>query len=468
LRITELHATNVHGYLPIDIKFFEGLTFITGLNGSGKTSALRLLMALLTPNIEELGSISYSTATVSVIDAGKTIEVSAKKTPDGVQIAVSTLDDTLQISSAELELFQEAKRREGPRSPIVDKYMANAVFQSIRAMSTPMFLGLDRRFLIPGSTLDDSDEIRRREYMARRYWPEDPSFRNTTVAAGLIDVNFLVVTRMQEIRAEQEQLDERLRAQFFAKAFEYKPSSILGKPTRLPSRTELNKYRAQLTKIERASEGIKIPVPEIQAALTTFFERMSHVVDSLNRSSEAQTSRGARGQKKASEKAAKAEPAILDQDYVEWIVNKPQVDRIVEHLRTLEEYIENRNALRGPINRFLDLVNGFFVQTQKTVAVANTGQLTVSVTGNDTPRSISALSSGERQLLVMLAHLSLNPNLVGSGVFIVDEPELSLHIDWQEKFVDAITEANPNVQLILATHSPAIILDRVEAECSLS
>ena len=116
----------------------------------------------------------------------------------------------------------------------------------------------------------------------------------------------------------------------------------------------------------------------------------------------------------------------------------------------------------------LVLVNGFFVQTKKKVFVASSGQLTVTVEGSDQPRPISALSSGERQLLVMLAHLSLNPSLTGSGVFIVDEPELSLHIDWQEKFVEAITEANPKVQVILATHSPAIILDRVDAECSIS
>ena len=68
----------------------------------------------------------------------------------------------------------------------------------------------------------------------------------------------------------------------------------------------------------------------------------------------------------------------------------------------------------------------------------------------------------------MLAHLSLNKNLKGSGIFIVDEPELSLHIDWQEKFVEAVLDANPDVQLILATHSPAIILDRAEFCISLS
>lgn len=117
---------------------------------------------------------------------------------------------------------------------------------------------------------------------------------------------------------------------------------------------------------------------------------------------------------------------------------------------------------------FLSLVNEFLDQTGKVVAVGPGGQLTVSVTGSVAGRPISALSSGERQLLVMIAHLSLNPNLAGSGVFIVDEPELSLHIDWQEKFVDAVREANPKVQLILATHSPAIILDRVEACRTLS
>lgn len=72
-------------------------------------------------------------------------------------------------------------------------------------------------------------------------------------------------------------------------------------------------------------------------------------------------------------------------------------------------------------------------------------------------RSISALSSGERQILIILAHLSLNRLLMKDGVFVVDEPELSLHMAWQDMFVDAVQSANPKLQLILATHSPAII-----------
>jgi len=158
----------------------------------------------------------------------------------------------------------------------------------------------------------------------------------------------------------------------------------------------------------------------------------------------------------------------MSPNFVEWIINKPQADRIVEHLRLLESYVADRTALHDPIERFLKLVNDFFQQTHKTVSVTSTGQLIVQVSGFAEPRPISALSSGERQLLVMLAHLSLNPSLAESGVFIVDEPELSLHIDWQEKFVDAVRAANPKVQLVLATHSPAIILDRTDSCRALS
>lgn len=465
MKITRLQAQKVHGYLPINVEFFDDLTFLTGLNGSGKTSALRLLMALLTPNLDELGSIAFETATVTVRDSAEDVVVHAVKTLDAVTLSISSQKQELQITSSDLELYMDVRRREEPRSPIIEKYQQHIVFQSIKAISTPMFLGLDRRFFPPGVTNEEISEARRREYLARRYWADDPSARGTPVTA-LAEVNYLVITKMQEIRESQEQLDERLRAEFFTKAFEYKPSDLIGKPARLPSRQEIERYRQQLVNIERAAESVKIPVPEIQTALTHFFERMSLVVESMERSAQSRPV-AKKGAKKAGTKPEQAQ-FIPDKDYFEWIINKPQADRILEHLRLLDDYILNRDALRDPITRFLSLVNGFLAQTKKVVSVASTGHLNVKISGSNNARQITALSSGERQLLVMLAHLSLNPNLVGSGVFIVDEPELSLHIDWQEKFVDAIREANPKVQLILATHSPAIILDRDDACRTLS
>ena len=44
-------------------------------------------------------------------------------------------------------------------------------------------------------------------------------------------------------------------------------------------------------------------------------------------------------------------------------------------------------------------------------------------------------------------------------VLFMDEPEVSLHIEWQKQLLNIIMQLNPNVQVILTTHSPAVIMD---------
>lgn len=453
MKVKRLEAQRVHGYLPINVDFLDDLTFLTGLNGSGKTSALRLLIALLTPKIEEFASITFESAAVTVQDTGRELQIRGQQGSDGVTLEVTGIADKLHLSSADLQLIAEpAARREGMRTPVLDKVTQHQVFRAIKRLSTPMFLGLDRRFYTSAPLADEDHDFRRRDYIARRLLVDDPSYQGANTA-GLADVHFLVSKRMQEIRAAQEILDEGLRRKILSRAFEYKPSEIANL-NRFPTRQELDRYRERLANIERAAENLRIPVPELNVALSGFFERMTQVVDALEKAAKSQQSKKKRN-----------DPG---QDFFEWIINKPQADRIMEHLRLLDEYGSERAALHAPMDRFLSLINGFLIQTRKKIAVEASGDLAVDIEGDDTHRPVSALSSGERQLLVMLAHLSLNTHLTKSGVFIVDEPELSLHLDWQELFVDAVREANPDVQLILATHSPAIILDRTEYCKSLS
>ena len=45
------------------------------------------------------------------------------------------------------------------------------------------------------------------------------------------------------------------------------------------------------------------------------------------------------------------------------------------------------------------------------------------------------------------------------SVLFMDEPEASLHIEWQQRLISMIRELNPDMQLILTTHSPAVIMD---------
>ncbi|WP_298061874.1 ATP-binding protein [uncultured Rikenella sp.] len=67
------------------------------------------------------------------------------------------------------------------------------------------------------------------------------------------------------------------------------------------------------------------------------------------------------------------------------------------------------------------------------------------------------LSSGEKQILIILTHV-----LIQSGrnfILIMDEPEISLHFDWQRRLIEDIRRLNPNLQLIVATHSPAVVMN---------
>lgn len=67
------------------------------------------------------------------------------------------------------------------------------------------------------------------------------------------------------------------------------------------------------------------------------------------------------------------------------------------------------------------------------------------------------LSSGEKQILAILLTVLVEDNQ--NYVLFMDEPEVSLHVDWQKRLIDLIMDLNPNVQLILTTHSPAVIMN---------
>lgn len=67
------------------------------------------------------------------------------------------------------------------------------------------------------------------------------------------------------------------------------------------------------------------------------------------------------------------------------------------------------------------------------------------------------LSSGEKQMLILAIDTLLQEKR--ECVVFWDEPELSMHVDWQKVLIKVMREINPHMQLILATHSPFIIYD---------
>lgn len=100
----------------------------------------------------------------------------------------------------------------------------------------------------------------------------------------------------------------------------------------------------------------------------------------------------------------------------------------------------------------MDILNQMFYK--KKTHVLDNNELAFT-TNSGKKLSAFELSSGEKQLYIILAEALLQRGR--SCIYIADEPELSLHINWQEILVDSLRELNPMSQIVFATHSPDIV-----------
>ena len=107
-----------------------------------------------------------------------------------------------------------------------------------------------------------------------------------------------------------------------------------------------------------------------------------------------------------------------------------------------------------PKKTFQDLIDDLFAETGKRI-VRTENEIRFSQIGETlTPYQ---LSSGEKQMLVIMLTVLVEDQQ--PYVLFMDEPEVSLHVDWQQRLIDLILTLNPNVQIILTTHSPAVIMN---------
>lgn len=124
-------------------------------------------------------------------------------------------------------------------------------------------------------------------------------------------------------------------------------------------------------------------------------------------------------------------------------------DTILQQLQ--DKFIHYPDAKK---TTFYDLVDALYGTTDKTI-LRNEREIRLLQEGDTL--TFHELSSGEKQMLLIMLTVLLQDGQ--PTVLFMDEPEVSLHMEWQKQLIDIITRLNPNVQLILTTHSPAIIMN---------
>ena len=140
----------------------------------------------------------------------------------------------------------------------------------------------------------------------------------------------------------------------------------------------------------------------------------------------------------------------LQRKYLDYQVNIG--NRIIAELQ--QGNTDAAQQLSQKKTRFQDIVDDLFhetgkkiIRTENEIRFTQIGEVLVPY----------QLSSGEKQMLAILLTVLVEDDQ--PYVLFMDEPEVSLHMDWQQRLIDLILELNPNVQIILTTHSPAVVMN---------
>ena len=80
--------------------------------------------------------------------------------------------------------------------------------------------------------------------------------------------------------------------------------------------------------------------------------------------------------------------------------------------------------------------------------------MSIDLVSQDGELTMTMLSSGEKQIVSLFAHLYLSN--VGKFIVLIDEPELSLSVIWQERLINDLLETGKTTYLAAITHSPFI------------
>ncbi len=143
----------------------------------------------------------------------------------------------------------------------------------------------------------------------------------------------------------------------------------------------------------------------------------------------------------------------LQRKYLDYQVNIG--NRIIEVLQSGHPDAARRaQQLSAPKKLFQDIIDNLYADTGKKI-IRSENEIRFTQIGETlVPYQ---LSSGEKQILAILLTVLVEDQQ--NYVLFMDEPEVSLHIDWQQQLIDLILQLNPNVQIILTTHSPAVIMN---------
>ena len=409
--IQYLYIQKLWGYRDIELAFSKDVNIIIGPNASGKTTILNLLRFILSPDLIQLRDIDFNKVEIGF----KSFDETSTRT-----IVVKTIDGGYEFNISK-------KNFQVPIEPIPPAYM-----------KLPAGYRARMRKLLKNEELELAiNEIAKAVWLpVSRRLPvaEDDERKEQYPYLESVDVRLRDL--IGALKSYRQGLDSKLALQY--KGFERKVLlEIL--------------YSKEYDHVE--SFSMKVPTYEDKQQLLRAFE----VADLLDQTMRERIDEHFTAAEDAmntfkSLSSKKNNLQVNDTKLVELFFILPLIRRtksIVEYARKLEE---DRNSIFSPLRKFETIVNEFL--QPKSIKIDDSGDLSIHSPIQEGVQP-HMLSSGEKQILILLIQALVRED--EPVIYVADEPELSLHVKWQENLLKSLTQLTNNIQIIVATHSPDIV-----------
>lgn len=440
MRITKISVRELFGIptfnYDIELKINKHITIVHGPNGSGKTVLFKMIDGLFNKHYLVFWKYPFREFVVS-FDNEETVVVRREYDSKGKKYL-------------QPEIFHP-KTQSQPFKLEIDHSILRYISPSFRGQISPEYEDIARLianqelFSPEGSGFADELFLRYGEGIFTRNMREPKWLKalQDKIKINLINTNRLSINKVDTNQGR-------------------KPTSIKVTAITENSRDLASRIQEKILEADSQSKTLDRTFP-------------NRVVTSVINSKERQTLPYAKIREKLDElekeRKRLAESGLLDGTLQETEFQIPGTIVNIQQEGTLRSvltmYINDTQKKLKVYQTLLNKIELFKEITQsmlrhKKIHISKNGFQLQGDTGQTIP--LEELSSGEQHLLVLVYNLLFRKEEKADELILIDEPELSLHISWQKRFIEDLARINElsEFDVIIATHSPSIINGRLD------
>jgi predicted ATPase len=443
--LTHFHILRLHGYKNVYLDFEGSVRIVVAENGSGKTTVFNALNAVVSNRFHRLSSVPFESIEFGLSGHAESFTIRKQQTSsneDQVSEQLRMFSEWGSVDEAEVIDFFQSTYAQGRYFDVVEHPFVHQVYLASphdHEELEPMFDSLAEGLAMP-----QGEEFSKARQALRE------AFKN-------IDIVYLPTYRRIELpllraskrgpRAARQRLDRANRQRMGLTGLDAHSinfgladvEATLASLTEDIERRSNFEYRAvSATMLEEILGGrvekevdVGAQLPDLDA-LSRFLFRVSK------------------------EGSADLSLRRIKTLYDSGEINSPNQLWLRYFLRRLNRVILRTQEVELNIEKFVGVCNGYLKSSSDEKELTYDRQNMKVVVKNlwtNTNMALDDLSSGEKQIVSMMAKLYLGG---GRKFVIIDEPELSLSIDWQKTVLPDMLKSDSVAQMLAITHSPFV------------